>query len=120
MMTPASAGCIADSTDEKGQVAHHSAQPHSINTDAKTNNERSVGTQRNKRTLYPRPVGAAAEWLMMTPLLFSDGDLVKAQRFYESIRAAREEWLRVMNRRLPRPEALDRERYAPRRRETAR
>ncbi|MGE3745858.1 MAG: hypothetical protein AB7G25_09165 [Sphingomonadaceae bacterium] len=52
-------------------------------------------------------------------MAFDDGDLIRAQRFYEAILAAREEWLRVMNRRLPSEEQLDRERYAPRRREYA-
>ncbi|MGE0773676.1 MAG: hypothetical protein AB7L36_01340, partial [Sphingomonadaceae bacterium] len=72
-----------------------------------------------KRTLFPRPTGPAAEWLKLTAMAFDDGDLIRAQRFYEAILAAREEWLRVMNRRLPSEEQLDRERYAPRRREYA-
>jgi hypothetical protein len=107
-------------SNEKGRPGKSGQSTIFNNTDANEDNDRSPEKQPRKPTLFPKPTGAAAEWLMITPLLFSNGDLVKAQRFYEDLIKAREEWLRVMRRRLPSEEQLDRERYGRPRREMAR
>lgn len=105
----------------EGRGASHSPRPSTnhVYPDADQDTDQTAKTQQRKPRLFPRPTGPAAEWLKLTAMAFDDGDLIRAQRFYEAILAAREEWLRVMNRRLPHPDALDRERYAPRRREYA-
>ena len=123
-MFPATAGCIADSTDEMGWNASNSAQPLQINTDTEECSESSSKTQVLKHFTAPpardrKPLLSAippnhpARFLMIGVALTSQ-DMASAAKAYDKLYAAFQEYYRVRNRRPPTQAQLDAERYPQR------